>query len=293
MEQLEAVHGALVGYLAKSGRRARALARHRQHIRATRHLMAQAAGAWARLVRRAVSATPEKLSGGDADAIVRRLADWKALDRGAAAIFEVAYRKSFASAARATPRTRKGRTDPIGEAAARYAATQAAKLVRDINEETRQAIRGVVARGIEEGSSGYKVARELRPLIGLTDRGQGAVGNFMGRLVDGGMGEEAAMAKAGKYADRLLRERADTIARTETARSTEAASLSVFGEAGVTKVEWCADTVGACDFCADQDTQVFPIDEADGMIPAHPNCECTFLEADWVSEEPGAGGEGG
>lgn len=115
-------------------------------------------------------------------------------------------------------------------------------LIREINNETRNGIRAIVAHAMEFGGHPYDQARSIKQLIGLTERQVNAVTNFR-RLLESGSSEaldrelrdhrfdgtiEGAIREGRKlpadqiammvqrYADRMLNMRAETIARTET-----------------------------------------------------------------------------
>lgn len=65
------------------------------------------------------------------------------------------------------------------------------------------------------------------------------------------------------------------ILRTESSRVMNAATLDSIKVAGYEKVVWVTNS-GACARCADHEGRVYTLDEADGMIPYHPNCLCTW-----------------
>jgi F like protein len=93
------------------------------------------------------------------------------------------------------------------------------------------------------------------------------------------------MRKAKVYAEKLLRQRAKTIARTEILRASNAGQRAAWRSArdkGIlprtTLREWIA-TGGACAICSPLDGKTAGLDEPfDGGIdspPAHPSCRCT------------------
>jgi len=124
-------------------------------------------------------------------------------------------------------------------------------LIREISDETREAVRQAALRGFEEGRPARMMAREIRESVGLTQAQSRAVGNFRRQLESGTMGNgkppwmrrlsatEQAQARSmfraaasGSLVDRaridaiteryhqsLLNRRARTIARTETTRA--------------------------------------------------------------------------
>lgn len=121
------------------------------------------------------------------------------------------------------------------------------RLLTGINEVMNLQIREALTRGILEGENPLGVARLM------ADR----------------------VAKIG-------RTRAELIARTETIRAHAEASLSRYETWGVSEISGQAEFLTAqdtkvCPECADLEEQVFTVDEAQGIIPVHPRCRCTWL----------------
>lgn len=107
-------------------------------------------------------------------------------------------------------------TDPLVVAAAERHAGQ---LITAVTEETIRAVRGVIVEGIREGVPPREQARQIMRLVGLTERDAGAVDRFWRGMLEAGTRQEQADARAQRYADRLLRRRAENIARTEIIRA--------------------------------------------------------------------------
>lgn len=76
-------------------------------------------------------------------------------------------------------------------------------------------------------------------------------------------------------------DRALVVVRTEMVRAHAEGQLDMLSEAGArvrASVEW--ETAGdgkACPKCSRHEGNVFAIDDARGMIPAHPNCRCAWI----------------
>ncbi|BEI64678.1 minor capsid protein [Lactiplantibacillus plantarum] len=77
----------------------------------------------------------------------------------------------------------------------------------------------------------------------------------------------------------VLDYQARRLLRTESARIMAEESIRASKEAGYNKLRWVANT-GACRICAPLDGRVFSYREADGMIPRHPNCLCSWVGVD-------------
>ena len=175
---------------------------------------------------------------------------------------------------------------------AQWAQQQGAKLVVEITDRTRDAIRGLVATALREGGHPYALADQIRPLIGLHERYATAVLRYQQRLTDEGiLSSERIAALASGYYGQLLDSRAETIARTEVLAAENAGRAETWQQAvdmgllppDATK-QWVA-TGDAEPVCADLDgTEVALDDEFDGgdygsvdMPPLHPNCRCTAV----------------
>jgi SPP1 gp7 family putative phage head morphogenesis protein len=78
--------------------------------------------------------------------------------------------------------------------------------------------------------------------------------------------------------------RATVIARTEIIRAHAEGQLTAFKKMGLEELglmaEWRATPdPRTCEDCEDLDGTVMSIDEAEGMLPLHPNCRCAWLPA--------------
>jgi len=67
----------------------------------------------------------------------------------------------------------------------------------------------------------------------------------------------------------------ERIARTDAARFVTTGRLTAYERFGIEKVRWVAAS-DAIDVCAENDGQVYTVEEAEGQIPAHPSCRCAF-----------------
>ena len=72
------------------------------------------------------------------------------------------------------------------------------------------------------------------------------------------------------------------IARTETRRVVENSHISGLRRAGFKYVERLVeiDTQTDKDLCAPYEGAVYKIEDSNSVIPAHPNCRCTFVARD-------------
>jgi SPP1 gp7 family putative phage head morphogenesis protein len=154
-----------------------------------------------------------------------------------------------------------------------------AKLVKEVTDETKSAIARFIKKGIKEGKSMAKVAKEIRPLVGLTEKQTIAVANYNGWLIENrpewSLKEIENSVKG--YENKLHRNRAENISRTETARAQSEGTLEGYRQGGIVeKVEFLS-AEGACDECQALNGKRYSLDEASGMIPVHPSCRCCFI----------------
>ena len=95
----------------------------------------------------------------------------------------------------------------------------AAKRVTEVSDETRKALKAVVARAFREQIPPYEAARIIKPMIGLTSRQAQAAMNYRVRLIDSGLPLDKVDSLHAKYVAKKLRYRSRMIARTETINS--------------------------------------------------------------------------
>lgn len=192
-------------------------------------------------------------------------------------------------------------TDYIDPAAVRYADVRGAQLVTDIDAANRTAVRYIIRDSLALGRSPADTARLLRDTVGLHTRWARAVVNYdektMRQLIRAGMtpaqARAATDARVKTYRDRLIRRRAEMIARTEIqlaqnmARQTSWDASNKAGLLdGTSQKEWLVAPSGSrrgrpCDVCAGlngkrvQWNAAFPTGHT--MPPAHPHCRCTAV----------------
>lgn len=130
------------------------------------------------------------------------------------------------------------------EGAVSWAEERAGELVTQIDETTRDRVRELVARAEDEGWSNDELADAIAD--------------------DGVFGPD----------------RADLIARTETAAADVQGNLIGWKESGVVEgKQWIVAQDGECDECAALDGASVGLDEEfpGGDPPLHPNCRCDVL----------------
>ena len=233
----------------------------------------------------------------------------------------------------------------VREQSVAYAQTRTGDLIRGLNSETRRQIAGLITEGQLGDLTVDQITRRVAPLIGLTPHQTAAVARYRAaleaRALTGRAGPDAALGLTGRfglspwrggkldttrieghtdrYAARLRRQRAETIARTETIRAASAGEMIAWqddidngGADGYTVTrEWSVTRDDrACQICLRLDgtqIRVGPVTEQDrpqldqgGMFdgavlhpPRHPRCRCTIdttLELAPIPDPPPAAG---
>jgi len=103
---------------------------------------------------------------------------------------------------------------------------------------------------------------------------------LMSAVNGGTLGDLAMIDKLGRYIP--AKQRALMIARTETIRAFHLAAIQEYRNWGVlgiyVQAEWMtAGDDKVCSVCAGHEGKLYSLDEAEGMIPVHPNCRCVCL----------------
>lgn len=134
----------------------------------------------------------------------------------------------------------------VNEYGVEYAKEAAAELVKNISEATRNMIRSDVREAMEQGWSNDVLASRLQ----------------------------------GGYA--FSPERAEVIARTETAKADVEGNIAAYKESGVVSGKQWITGAGCCDLCDELDGEIVGLDEefpneGGNGPPLHPNCRCDVL----------------
>jgi SPP1 gp7 family putative phage head morphogenesis protein len=264
---------------------------HKSIIRAKRESMRRATDEWLGVVRSEVN--PSRFKGGDPDKAVDSIADWSVIEEEGRKIFgkvvlDIIQAAGLSLSSRQRAAVLKARVDPIGEAAVKWAKKNTARLVTQVTQATKAGIRAIIISGYDSGLPIDKTARLLRGTVGLTDIQSKAALNVYEKAISSGFSDADAWDEMDRYSNRALRYREELIATTETAAASSAGLLAAFEENKIEYAEWAADLgPGCCDECTELNGKVFSIEEAGGMLPAHPGCECAWV----YSSGPGGNSE--
>jgi hypothetical protein len=183
-----------------------------------------------------------------------------------------------------------------------WAARHSAEMVVEITENTRLSLRMMTTLSINEGIPPYEAAKTIRKMVGLTSRDARAVINLRkkmlaspGRLIyagkvpvrvprSGATAEQIASVTS-RYAERLLRQRAFTIARHETMTAANEGQVQLWEQAvsrgelrrTVRRVLIVTPDERLCPICGPLNGQERGIREPfdAGELPFHVKCRCT------------------
>ena len=185
-----------------------------------------------------------------------------------------------------------------------HAEAHAAELVTAVSAESRRAVNGVVQRVFAEGISPKRAASLIQQTIGLTEVQMNAVVNLQQRILTSpgsvvyagrtrirvpktGMTAANLDKATRKYAERLTRQRALTIARTETVRSANEGQIELWKQARMRgelpssiRHEWVLGSAErTCPVCTSASGEIVRVGDAfstgTASPPAHPSCRCS------------------
>lgn len=274
-----------------------------------------------------VSSITEALKRGDVEAAVAALELDALLARlrGMVESLTEVYLRGGATMAEAiasgyTGRPIEFRFDTYSDSVVQFVRSYQFDLVQNIDRDTRDAVRAVMSEGYRAQLAPSAMARELRDAVGLNERQGRALSNFKRALEkgdaamatqralgvrleqrvrrtirDGGRKEQIAeLVEA--YRQRLIRQRAEAIARTESIRMLNAGQHEALRQAvgdgalngNTLKRYWLvADDERTCPVCTgiarsnrDGVGVEEPFRSSNGPImnpPAHPNCRCSIF----------------
>lgn len=186
------------------------------------------------------------------------------------------------------------RFDAMNPHAAQFARTQSSELITQINESQREAVRNLIETSVSNGRTVQDIARDIRNVVGLRDDQATALMNYRERITQRGkFTVDQIEAKVSRYADALLKQRGELIARTEVLHAANQGQLETWMEAqrqGVLGNEYRKKWVLTpdellCPECEAMDGEVVEFDqefdnhqgETAMVPPLHPNCRCSMV----------------
>ena len=135
--------------------------------------------------------------------------------------------------------------------------------LKGITDAMSQIIARILAEGMISGEQPVRIARKLVAAI------NGA-----------GVGELGLTDKLGRFIP--AKRRAEILARTEIIRAHHLATIQEYRNQGIMNVKVKAEILTAgddrvCPQCAILEGRLFTLDEAEGLIPVHPQCRCCVM----------------
>lgn len=165
------------------------------------------------------------------------------------------------------------------------------QLSTNLNTTARQTIRQIITDAVEGNITRVDAANKIRRLVGLIPQHAIAVDNYLNKMLADGVKQSVAKKRAEKYAERLLRYRANTIARTEIARAVGTGQTEYWKQMRsegflppeARRVWITAQDEKVCKICGPMDGVLADIDgffdtsagPSEYPQASHPNCRCT------------------
>lgn len=176
-------------------------------------------------------------------------------------------------------------TGPVSKAAtdrARALAREAAtSLLRDFTKTQLNSMGEAIAAGLEQGKGPREIARMLTDVQGLDPQRAARLEKVREYLEASDLSNDALEKALERERQKLLRDRRETIARTEARNATsEAREIEALGRGAKWKHWITTADERLCDICAGNEADgVIPVDDTFSggtrTAPAHPNCRCS------------------
>jgi len=163
--------------------------------------------------------------------------------------------------------------DELSSAVKEKIRLSASSLAEDLAIGMADRLREELSAGIRANETIPQIMRRIESWVGTQTVTINPVTDAEGNVL-----REASSRVIGK--DIL----AEVIARTEANRAYNEGNLDALSQAGIEKVQWllASDACGECASLAetapgDKLGKIMNLQEAVGMLPAHPNCRCTWV----------------
>ena len=181
----------------------------------------------------------------------------------------------------------------------RFITDRGGQFIREVSVNQYRAINTLVKQAtMTESLTIDKLARAIRPTIGLTSRQTATTFNYYGKLVEAGVDPKDALEQQGRYAAKMHRLRAGTIAQTEIGFAYNHgmdATVRTYAAEGLiptmVKRWYTARNERVCPMCGKMHGEIVPMNGVFGrgilLPPAHPNCQCAvqYLEEQYLTPE--------
>lgn len=274
---------AIDNFLEKIGRKARSLSNFHKLVRENEKKMTLVAREYLNFMISEVLKALPKLKRGKPEKMVERLVDWDSIKDEGVKIFKPELMEALTIGGKAVVERRilkQERFDPIGIAAVKWVNSHGTELVTGITDKTMVAMREFFQAGIDKGWSVPRMARAIRPYVGLTGKQLTELANYEEWLIvnrpEYSSTKIKSMAKV--RARRLHNDRAMLIGRTESSSALSEGTRQGYGQMGIKKLERVEDA-RCCEICAEYNGAIYTIEQAEGVLPAHPGCEGVWVMA--------------
>lgn len=169
-----------------------------------------------------------------------------------------------------------------------WAARKSSTLIVQITEETREAVRALVARGFEDGIPPKELARHLRDVVGLTKQQVLSIQNLRNKLSAQGYTRSAIDSHVKRATRSALKDRGENIARTESMSASNAGQMEAWRQGrqqglidpGLVKEFIVTPDDRLCHICMPLHGEQKKVDEvfSFGKLepPVHPRCRCAI-----------------
>lgn len=203
-------------------------------------------------------------------------------------------RKAMGRSARITAKTTTGfelSFNVINPEVVAIARTMSINLSTSLNKSTRETLRKIIQDAVEGNLTTIQAARKIRTHVGLIPKHADAVDRYYETLIQSGVKTKLAQKQADAYAQRLLKYRSETIARTEIARAVGEGQTAMWKQmvadgylpVDAKRVWVTALDERTCEICEPMngvETDIFGSwNTPNGFVShpqaTHPNCRCT------------------
>lgn len=177
-----------------------------------------------------------------------------------------------------------------------WAQEYAGELVTLMDEHQKHALRQIISDGFTQGLTRRDISRRLiYDGLGLNARQAASLGKYQLQLQAAGVGKETLIRKTQRHRDKLLRQRATMIARTETMRASNMGvqlgleariAKGALDPAKARKIWIVTHDDRTCPYCFALEGQLQPVhapfvSETHGTTlvpPIHPLCRCAIAD---------------
>jgi SPP1 gp7 family putative phage head morphogenesis protein len=179
--------------------------------------------------------------------------------------------------------------NPMAPHVRKAIAQQVGQNIAAVTQNTLDNVRAIVSDAISTGRHPYSAAKQIKQVVGLTPKQAQSVENFRKQLVDEGVVGDKLEKRVARYAERKLAQRAEAIARTETATALNNGRMELWtqlqAEGGLPhdqKHKWItAEDERVCNICGPLDGKTVligqPFPGGYSGPPAHVMCRCNTV----------------